>query len=163
MRAVTRAITRRIARSAACALLALIVSVLIGSTQSVHALTPAPALSRSLQSDYFQSDYFQSDYFLERRPLAVQVRLCNGISKHTRTICCGTHPPAWCGKRPDASDADKITGVVGSALDPSQPQSQFTAILRDPMLYLCMITCVTIIFLAALAASGRDKGKKESV
>jgi len=34
-------------------------------------------------------------------------------------------------------------------------------ILRDPMFYICMITSITVIYLAALAGSGRDKGVEE--
>jgi len=35
-------------------------------------------------------------------------------------------------------------------------------ILSDPMFYICMITCVTVIYLTALAGSGRDHGVSES-
>ena len=34
-------------------------------------------------------------------------------------------------------------------------------ILSDPMFYICMITSVTVIYLTALAGSGRDKGVEE--
>jgi hypothetical protein len=31
-------------------------------------------------------------------------------------------------------------------------------LLRDPMFYVCMLTSVTVIYLVALAGSGRDHG-----
>jgi hypothetical protein len=34
-------------------------------------------------------------------------------------------------------------------------------ILRDPMFYICMITSVTVIYLTALAGSGRDTHVEE--
>jgi len=34
-------------------------------------------------------------------------------------------------------------------------------LLRDPMFYVCMITSVTVIYLAAVAGSGRDHGVEE--
>jgi hypothetical protein len=34
-------------------------------------------------------------------------------------------------------------------------------ILRDPMFYICMITSVTVIYLTALAGSGRDTSVEE--
>jgi hypothetical protein len=34
-------------------------------------------------------------------------------------------------------------------------------ILSDPMFYICMLTSVTVIYLAALAGSGRDKSIEE--
>jgi len=34
--------------------------------------------------------------------------------------------------------------------------------LNDPMFYVCMITSVTVIYLAALAGSGRDDNFKTS-
>jgi hypothetical protein len=34
-------------------------------------------------------------------------------------------------------------------------------ILRDPMFYICMITSVTVIYLTALAGSGRDESVEE--
>ena len=34
-------------------------------------------------------------------------------------------------------------------------------ILSDPMFYICMTICITIIFLTALAGSGRDGGVNE--
>ena len=36
------------------------------------------------------------------------------------------------------------------------------ALLRDPMFYVCMISSVTVIYLAAAAGSGRDHGTKEN-
>jgi hypothetical protein len=35
-------------------------------------------------------------------------------------------------------------------------------ILNDPMFYICMLTCVTVIYLTALAGSGRDNGVGET-
>jgi hypothetical protein len=35
------------------------------------------------------------------------------------------------------------------------------SILRDPMFYVCMITSVTVIYLTALAGSGRDASVEE--
>jgi hypothetical protein len=88
---------------------------------------------------------------VERRsPVWSTVRLCNGISKATRTICCGTNPPAWCGKRPDSSN-------VGDALVAGPASGdELKAIVGDPMFYVCMITSITIIYLVALAGSGRE-------
>jgi hypothetical protein len=34
-------------------------------------------------------------------------------------------------------------------------------ILSDPMFYICMLTSVTVIYLTALAGSGRDMGANE--
>jgi hypothetical protein len=34
-------------------------------------------------------------------------------------------------------------------------------ILSDPMFYVCMISSVTVIYLTALAGSGRDGGVEE--
>lgn len=34
-------------------------------------------------------------------------------------------------------------------------------LLHDPMLYVCMLTSVTVIHLSALAGSGRDRGVSE--
>src|SRR5580704_3485780 len=73
---------------------------------------------------------------VERRsPVWLTVRLCNGISKATRTICCGTSPPAWCGKRPDGNVGDAL--VAGPASGDE-------------------LTSITIIYLVALAGSGRE-------
>ena len=85
----------------------------------------------------------------DRRPPAwTAVRMCNGISKATRTICCGTNPPAWCGKRPDKNDIDDALLA--------EPNTDIMLIVSDPMFYICLITSVTVIYLAALAGSGRD-------
>jgi hypothetical protein len=35
-------------------------------------------------------------------------------------------------------------------------------ILSDPMFYVCMMTSVTVIYLSALAGSGRDSGANQS-
>jgi len=99
-----------------------------------------------------------------RAPAWMTARLCNGISKHTRTICCGANPPAWCGKRPESDipqhDAD---GARRGALVPLTQRSgdQLMLILRDPMFYVCIMTSITIIYLTALAGSGRDNGVGE--
>jgi len=87
-----------------------------------------------------------------RSPGWLPVRLCNGISKHTRTICCGTNPPAWCGMQPEAQEvgAGKYDGGL-------------TSILGDPMFYACLFTCVTVIYLVALAGSGRDRRAEDAV
>ena len=34
-------------------------------------------------------------------------------------------------------------------------------LLQDPMFYVCMVTSVTVIYLTALACSGRDQGMRE--
>ena len=34
-------------------------------------------------------------------------------------------------------------------------------LLRDPLFYVCMITSITVIYLTALAGSGRDNGVNE--
>jgi hypothetical protein len=34
-------------------------------------------------------------------------------------------------------------------------------ILSDPMFYICMLTSVTVVYLTALAGSGRDAGANE--
>jgi hypothetical protein len=34
-------------------------------------------------------------------------------------------------------------------------------LLRDPMFYLCIMASVTVIYLTALAGSGRDRGAAE--
>ena len=86
------------------------------------------------------------------------VRLCNGISKHTRTLCCGMRPPVWCGKQPAPGDAD-----AGSAGINGKSDNSVMFILRDPMFYACMIACVTVICLVALAGSGRDHGVEDVV
>jgi hypothetical protein len=36
-------------------------------------------------------------------------------------------------------------------------------ILSDPMFYICMLTSVTVIYLTALAGSGRDVGANEGL
>ena len=133
--------------------IALTAFILFCSASGAVAIGPAPLVA-------------QIRVIADARPqMLTPVRLCNGISKHTRTICCGTHPPLWCGKRPDASDGVFTGGTVdrlvhGPANDLSV--NELMSILRDPMLYLCMLTCVSIIFLAALAGSGRDVGTEEA-
>jgi hypothetical protein len=91
-----------------------------------------------------------------------RVNLCNGISKHTRTICCGTNPPAWCGKRQEGSVG---AGANDRALTTSFESSAnaFASPLRDPMFYVCILASVTVIYLTALAGSGRDNGVDEAV
>ena len=92
-----------------------------------------------------------------------RAHLCNGISKHTRTICCGANPPAWCGKRPkDIVDADTTNDRDLARLYQASP-NDFGSPLRDPMFYVCMLVSVTVIYLTALAGSGRDKGVDEPV
>jgi hypothetical protein len=97
----------------------------------------------------------------------MRVHLCNGISKHTRTICCGTNPPAWCGRPDDASASN-------TAEDDAAPRGELVPVggekttndvmflFRDPMFYVCMVTSVTVIYLVALAGSGRDRQPRES-
>jgi hypothetical protein len=92
-----------------------------------------------------------------------RAHLCNGISKHTRTICCGANPPAWCGKRPkDIVDADATNDRDLARLYQAS-LNDFGSPLRDPMFYVCMFVSVTVIYLTALAGSGRDKGVDEAV
>jgi hypothetical protein len=98
-----------------------------------------------------------------RSPAWTTANLCNGISKATRTICCGTSPPAWCGKRPDRTaigDAFRHGLVVPLLATSASAVRQFVS---DPMFYVCMMTAITIIYLAALAASGRDDDIRDGV
>ena len=98
-----------------------------------------------------------------RSPASTSANLCNGISKATRTICCGTRPPAWCGKRPERTEIGNAfkNGMFVPLLQTSARATvQFVS---DPMFYVCMMTSITIIYLAALAASGRDDGIKDGV
>jgi hypothetical protein len=92
-------------------------------------------------------------------------RLCNGISKHTRTICCGTNPPAWCGKQPESDilphETDDAFGHEAVVPRKQRSGDQRMLILRDPVFYACMITSITVIYLTALAGSGRDNGVEE--
>jgi len=91
------------------------------------------------------------------------VKLCNGISKHTRTICCGAHPPGWCGKPQDAvavaaAHLSDTTVSDGKGIpSPLRTSDDILFILRDPMFYLCMLTVITVIYLSAQAATGRDR------
>lgn len=97
--------------------------------------------------------------------MAMPVRLCHGTSKHTRTICCGTRPPAWCTK-PQTETGANANGVHKDAtLDPPAGNSDggVMFILGDPMFYACMIACVTVIYLVALAGSGRDQEVEDPV
>jgi len=99
----------------------------------------------------------------DHAPVQARARLCNGVSKHTRTICCGANPPAWCGKRPkDIVDADTTNDRDLARLYQASP-NDFGSPLRDPMFYVCMLVSVTVIYLTALAGSGRDKGVDEPV
>jgi hypothetical protein len=97
--------------------------------------------------------------------MLVPVPLCNGISKHTRTICCGTRPPAWCGKPQGATEVNANSIHKDAPLGPitGKSDSGVMFILGDPMLYVCLIACVTIIYLVALAGSGRDQGVEDAV
>src|SRR5262249_31862901 len=88
----------------------------------------------------------------------MRVHLCNGISKHTRTICCGTNPPAWCGRPRDASASNTADQNVAS----EKTTNDITFLFRDPMFYVCMVTSITVIYLVALAGSGRDQQPRES-
>jgi hypothetical protein len=95
----------------------------------------------------------------QRRATAwMTVRLCNGISKATRTICCGTSPPAWCGKRVNSTDIGDVFNA-----GPGRGDGDVMSIVSDPMFYICMIISITIIYLAALAGSGRDNGVEGGV
>jgi hypothetical protein len=121
--------------------LALSAFILIVSTYGAIATGPAPSAGQS---------YVNAGRDL---PALTPVRLCNGISKHTRTICCGTNPPAWCGKRPEPIARDLLL---------ERSLNDFLSLLRDPILYLCLVTCVTVIYLAATAASARDTDVEEA-
>jgi hypothetical protein len=66
---------------------------------------------------------------------------------------------------------DRIVGSIsalstprGNAKFKNHTRDQGTIqmfILRDPMFYVCMITSVTVIYLTALAGSGRDTSVEE--
>jgi hypothetical protein len=94
----------------------------------------------------------------------MRIHLCNGISKHTRTICCGTNPPAWCGKSREVNESSAEDAAASEALVPSgeKTTNDVTFIFRDPMFYVCMLVSVTVIYLVALAGSGRDRRPRES-
>jgi hypothetical protein len=116
------------------------------------------------------SDAFFAHEYL-RVPSLTTARLCNEISKHPHIICCGTNPPAWCEKRPDGDivphEADRETDntVRQQSVAPLTRRSgdQFMMIVRDPMLYVCVVTSITVIYLTALAGSGRDNDAEEGV
>jgi hypothetical protein len=98
-----------------------------------------------------------------RASVHARARLCNGISKHTRTICCGTNPPAWCGKRPQENYETNVDAGATNDHELARPyQDDFGSPLRDPMFYVCMFVSVTVIYLTALAGSGRDSGVDEA-
>jgi hypothetical protein len=96
-----------------------------------------------------------------RAPPWTTARLCSGISKHTRTICCGTNPPAWCGKRLESDILPHETYDAFRHEATQRSGDQLMLILRDPMFYVCMMTSITVIYLTALAGSGRDNGVEE--
>jgi hypothetical protein len=106
-----------------------------------------------------------------RMPSWTIARPCNGMSEHTRTICCGTNPAGGCGKRlqgdivPHEADHETDNSVRHQSVAPLTRRSgdQFLMIVRDPMLYICVMTSITVIYLAALAGSGRDNGTEEGV
>jgi hypothetical protein len=127
--------------------------IAIALTCSAHGATAMPVPSAA---------HFGAN---QRLSVWMPVRLCNGISKHTRTLCCGTTPPAWCGERPAASEADVRGGYRDGAPDRLVGRSDggVMFILGDPMFYACMITCITVIYLMALAGSGRDHGVEDPV
>jgi hypothetical protein len=92
--------------------------------------------------------------------------LCNGMSEHTRTVCCGTNS---CGKRlqrdivPHEADHETDDSVRDQSVAPLTRRSgdQFIMIVQDPMLYICVMISITVICLTALAGSGRDNGVEE--
>ena len=106
-----------------------------------------------------------------RVPSWTTTRLCNGISKHTRTVCCGSNPPPWCGKRPEGDivpheanhETDNSVRYLSVAPLTRRSGDQIMTIVRDPMLYVCVMTSITVIYLTALAGSGRDNGTEEDM
>jgi hypothetical protein len=101
-----------------------------------------------------------------RVPSWTTTRLCSGIGKHTRTTCCGTNPPTWVGTGPKVTSCRmkptmKLTIPFGTSR--SLRLRGDRVMVRDPMLYLCVMTSITVICLTALAGSGRDNGVEEGV
>jgi hypothetical protein len=133
------------------------------------------ALFFSVHGAAFAMELLPSSAIFAREDLRVPswtiARLCSGITKHSRTICCGTNPPAWCGMRPESDIVPHEAGhetdntVRHQSVPPLTRRSgdQFMMIVRDPMLYVCVMTSITVIYLTALAGSGRDNGAEKGV